>query len=41
MRPLLDTVWQRRGTSWIWDEEAGMPEARITPDCRGSRRHQA
>ncbi|UDL88124.1 hypothetical protein LGH82_23610 [Mesorhizobium sp. PAMC28654] len=22
MRPLLDTVWQRRGTSWIWDEEA-------------------
>lgn len=22
MRTLLDTVWQRRGTSWIWDEEA-------------------
>jgi len=22
MRPLVDTVWQRRGTSWIWDEEA-------------------
>jgi hypothetical protein len=22
MRPLLDTVWQRRGTSWVWDEEA-------------------
>ena len=22
MRHLLDTVWQRRGTSWIWDEEA-------------------
>src|SRR5688572_5982333 len=22
MRQLLDTVWQRRGTSWIWDEEA-------------------
>lgn len=22
MRQLLDTVWQRRGISWIWDEEA-------------------
>lgn len=22
MKKLLDTVWQRRGTSWIWDEEA-------------------
>ncbi|QIP02978.1 hypothetical protein [Bradyrhizobium symbiodeficiens] len=22
MRQLLDTVWQRRGASWIWDEEA-------------------
>lgn len=22
MRQLLDSVWQRRGTSWIWDEEA-------------------
>lgn len=22
MRQLIDTVWQRRGTSWIWDEEA-------------------
>ena len=22
MRQLLDTVWQRRGTSWVWDEEA-------------------
>jgi hypothetical protein len=22
MRQMLDTVWQRRGTSWIWDEEA-------------------
>lgn len=22
MRQLLDTVWRRRGTSWIWDEEA-------------------
>lgn len=22
MKRLLDTVWQRRGTSWIWDEEA-------------------
>jgi hypothetical protein len=22
MRQLRDTVWQRRGTSWIWDEEA-------------------
>lgn len=22
MRQLLDTVWQRHGTSWIWDEEA-------------------
>ena len=22
MRHLLDTVWHRRGTSWIWDEEA-------------------
>jgi hypothetical protein len=22
MRQLLDTVWQRRGTSWIWDDEA-------------------
>jgi hypothetical protein len=22
MRELLDTVWQRRGTSWLWDEEA-------------------
>lgn len=22
MRQVLDTVWQRRGTSWIWDEEA-------------------
>jgi hypothetical protein len=22
MRELLDTVWQRRGTSWVWDEEA-------------------
>ena len=22
MKQLLDTVWQRRGTSWIWDEEA-------------------
>jgi hypothetical protein len=22
MRRLLDTVWQRRGTSWLWDEEA-------------------
>jgi hypothetical protein len=22
MRPLRDTVWQRRGTSWLWDEEA-------------------
>lgn len=22
MRQLLDTVWQRRGTSWLWDEEA-------------------
>lgn len=22
MRLLLDTVWQRRGTSWLWDEEA-------------------
>jgi len=21
MRQLLDTVWQRRGTSWVWDEE--------------------
>lgn len=22
MRQISDTVWQRRGTSWIWDEEA-------------------
>jgi hypothetical protein len=22
MRQLLDTVWQRRGASWLWDEEA-------------------
>ncbi|OBQ82999.1 hypothetical protein [Mesorhizobium sp. WSM3873] len=22
MRQLVDTVWQRRGTSWVWDEEA-------------------
>ncbi len=22
MRQILDTVWQRRGTSWIWDEDA-------------------
>ncbi len=22
MRQLLDTVWQRRGTTWVWDEEA-------------------
>jgi len=22
MKQLLDTVWQRRGTSWVWDEEA-------------------
>lgn len=22
MRQLLDTVWQRCGTSWLWDEEA-------------------
>ena len=22
MKQLLDTAWQRRGTSWIWDEEA-------------------
>lgn len=22
MRQLLDIVWQRRGTSWVWDEEA-------------------
>ncbi len=22
MRQTADTVWQRRGTSWIWDEEA-------------------
>jgi len=22
MRSLLDTVWQRHGVSWIWDEEA-------------------
>ncbi len=41
MRPLLDTVWQWRGTSGIRNEEAHIPEARKTPDCRGSRRHQA
>lgn len=22
MKQILDTAWQRRGTSWIWDEEA-------------------
>lgn len=22
MRQVLDTVWQRRGTSWMWDEDA-------------------
>ncbi len=22
MKQLRDTVWQRRGTSWVWDEEA-------------------
>lgn len=22
MRQVLDTVWQRRGASWLWDEEA-------------------
>lgn len=22
MKQNLDTVWQRRGTSWVWDEEA-------------------
>ncbi len=22
MRQLLDTVWQRRGVSWVWDDEA-------------------
>jgi hypothetical protein len=22
MKQLLDTVWQRRGVSWIWDDEA-------------------
>jgi hypothetical protein len=22
MRQTADTVWQRRGTSWVWDEEA-------------------
>jgi hypothetical protein len=22
VKQLLDTVWQRRGTSWLWDEEA-------------------
>jgi hypothetical protein len=22
MRQIQDTVWQRRGTSWVWDEEA-------------------
>lgn len=22
MRQIFDTVWQRRGTSWIWDDEA-------------------
>lgn len=24
MKTLLDTVWQRRGTTWLWDE-AGLP----------------
>lgn len=31
MRQLVDTVWQRRGTSWVWDEEAR------NPDLRGQR----
>ena len=22
MRQIIDSVWQRRGTSWIWDAEA-------------------
>jgi len=22
MRQLLDSVWQRRGASWVWDEQA-------------------
>ena len=22
MKRLLDSVWQRRGVSWIWDDEA-------------------
>src|ERR1035438_4808120 len=22
MKQLLDTVWHRRGTSWLWDDEA-------------------
>lgn len=22
MRQILDSVWQRRGTTWLWDEEA-------------------
>jgi hypothetical protein len=22
MKQTIDTVWQRRGTSWVWDEEA-------------------
>jgi hypothetical protein len=22
MKSIIDTIWQRRGTSWVWDEEA-------------------
>lgn len=33
MRQLLDSVWQRRGTSWVWDDEARNQICRASEVC--------
>ncbi len=45
MKQLLDTVWQRRGVSWIWDDEAlqsvAKPSEVLQPSRSSSERRRA
>ena len=33
MKQVLDTVWQRRGMSWVWDDDASQQVARASEVC--------
>ena len=47
MKQMLDTVWQRRGVSWIWDNDAFSSLAKASEVfslrqlIRASKKHDA